>query len=739
MGTLKALVIGGSGMLGKALVDALVQAGFDTASTYHTRPYPTGLRLDIRDSAAVAECFDHVTPDVVFVAVMPAGGADYCETHPDEVAALNVDATRVVAEQCAAAGARIVYYSSDYVFDGTSGPYSEEDTPAPINVYGRTKLQAERLLDERCPDALIIRTTAVFDWDRTSPNFAMQVWDRLQSGQAMKVPSDQIGNPTLASYLAEASVRLVEQSETGILNVVGKDRVPRSELAKALAKATALDPDLIVPTPSADLGQVARRPLNAGLNTDKLERALGTEPPRLAESLRSFRRKWRAATHVSRPVLAPTQEATDLKREILDRVSDYYRAAHSPRDFVPYDSRVQYAGRVFGEEEMRNLVDSALDFWLTLGPYGDLFEERMRRYFGAREFVVVNSGSSANLTAILTLMSRQLDRPLVAGDEVITPAVTFPTTLAPLVHSGMVPVFVDCRLGTYNIDPDLIEEAVSEKTRAIVVPHTLGNPCDMDVIKDVAERYGLYLVEDACDALGARFGGRLVGTFGELATLSFYPAHHITTGEGGGVVVNDARLSRIARSVRDWGRDCWCAPGESNTCGKRFGWELGGLPRGYDHKYIYSNLGYNFKPTDMQAAIGVAQVDRLDHFVALRNRNFQRLYDGLREHEDRLILPVAEERAEPSWFGFPITVRPGTSRDGLVQALEKANIETRSVFAGNITLQPGYSGIEARIHGDLANTDRVMRDTLFVGVYPGLGDVQIDFMIERFVEFLRAH
>ena len=726
-------------MVGKALIDALERAGFDVASTYQTRPYPGGLPLDIRDPAVVAECFDHVMPDVVFVAVMPAGGADYCETHPDEVAALNVDATRTVAERSAARGSRIVYYSSDYVFDGKGGPYSEEDTPAPVNIYGRTKLQAENLLQELCPDSLIVRTTAVFDWDRASPNFAMQVWDRLQSGQAMRVPSDQIGNPTLASYLAEASVRLVQQSETGIFNIVGKDRISRSDLAEALAKAMALDPKLIVPTPTADLGQIALRPLNAGLVTAKLERTLATEPPRLSESLRSFRRKWRAATRVSRPGAAPTARAAALKRDILDRVSEYFRVAHALPGFVPYESRVQYGGRVFGEEEMRNLVDSALDFWLTLGPYGDLFEERMRRFFDARDFVFVNSGSTANLTAILTLMSQQLNRPLAAGDEVITPAITFPTTLTPLVHSGMVPVFVDCRLGTYNIDPDLIEEAVSRETRAIFVPHTLGNPCDMHVIRDVADRHGLYLIEDACDALGARFDGRLVGTFGELATLSFYPAHHITTGEGGGVVVNDPRLSRIARSVRDWGRDCWCAPGESNTCGKRFGWKMGGLPCGYDHKYIYSNLGYNFKPTDMQATIGVAQIERLDRVIAARSRNFRRLYDGLREYEDRLILPVVDERAEPSWFGFPVTVRQGTSRAGLVQALEKANIETRSVFAGNITLHPGYSGIKARVHGDLANTDRAMRDAFFVGVYPGLGDVQIDFVIERFAEYLRTH
>ena len=736
---MKSLVIGGSGMLGKALMPALRQAGIDATATYKSRPIPDGVPLDITDAVAVERCFTGIKPDVVFIAVSAHGGADYCETHPDEANLLNVESTRIIAENSLKCGARVVYYSSDYVFDGEAGPYSEEDEPSPINVYGKTKLEAENVLRSICSDALIIRTTAVFAWDRTSPNFAMQVWDSLQAGRPMQVPDDQIGNPTLASYLAEASVRLVQQSETGVFNVVGKDLVARSALGTALARAMAVDPELITPTPTSDLSQPANRPLNAGLKTDKIERVLGTEPPSLSDSLKKFRRNWRSATHTPQTVTSVSEEAAKLKGEILDRVSDYYRLVHGPEEFVPFESRVQYAGRVFGEEEMRNLTDSSLDFWLTLGPYGDLFESRMRRYFGSASFTLVNSGSSANLTAILALMSHQLDRPLAAGDEVITPAVTFPTTLAPLVHGGMVPVFVDCKLGTYNIDPDQIEAAISDKTRAIFVPHTLGNPCDMDVITDVAKRHDLFLVEDSCDALGGKFNGQLVGTFGDLATLSFYPAHHITLGEGGGVVVNDPRLARIVQSVRDWGRDCWCASGESNTCGQRFGWQMGDLPRGYDHKYTYSNLGYNFKPTDMQAAIGVAQMDRLDGFVARRNSNFSRLYEGLKEYEDRILLPVSEDRAEPSWFGFPVTVRDGQSRNELAQALEKANIETRFVFAGNITLQPGYADINARVHGDLVNTDRVARDTFFVGVYPGLGEVQIDFMLERFAEYFKSH
>jgi CDP-6-deoxy-D-xylo-4-hexulose-3-dehydrase len=387
---------------------------------------------------------------------------------------------------------------------------------------------------------------------------------------------------------------------------------------------------------------------------------------------------------------------------------------------------------------MVNLVDSALDFWLTLGPYGDEFERRIKQFWGVRDFALVNSGSAANLTAILALTSPQLEHPLRAGDEVITPAVTFPTTLAPIVHSGLIPVFVDCEVGTYNIAAHLIEGALSDKTRAIVVPHTLGNPCDMDVICDIAKRYNLYLMEDCCDALGSTFRGKLVGTFGDIATLSCYPPHQITMGEGGGVAANTARLARIVRSVRDWGRDCWCATGESNTCGRRFGWQLGDLPRGYDHKYIYSNLGYNFKPTDMQAAVGVAQLERLPGFIEARRRNFARLYEGLAAFQDYLTLPSLDRRANPSWFGFAITVKNGLSRNELVQWLENSKIETRQVFAGNVLKQPAYKNIVARIHGTLHESDRIMRDTFFIGVYPGLNSEMIEYVLGRFKEFF-AH
>lgn len=732
---MKALVIGASGLVGEALLRVLERSGIEAVGTHYSRSTNPTQKLDVRNREAVCSTFEAVRPSLVFVSVNTPGGVDYCELHPREAYGLNVEGSEVVAEAAAGLHAKLLYYSTDYVFNGKKGPYSEDDELCPINVYGRTKREAEQIVLTRSPGSLVVRTTAVYGWHRGGNNFAMQVWERLQAGESMPVPVDQWCNPTLAEYLAEVSVRLVQMGVEGVINVVGKARIPRSELGCALARAMALDPSLIIPVPTSELDQAAQRPLQGGLKTGKLEQVLGTEPLDLNESMKRFRRNWRADTHTryTREVL-PT-DAAQLKQKILEKVKEYYEVVHKPPEFVPYRTRVHYSGRVFAAEEMINLVDSALDFWLTHGPYGDLFEHKMKKFFGARDFVLVNSGSTANLAAVLTLFSKQLDNPLRSGDEVITPALTFPTTLTPLVHSGLIPVFVDCQVGTYNINPCLLEGAISEKTRAIMIPHTLGNPCDLDVVCDVAKRHHLFLIEDSCDALGATFRGKLVGTFGDLGTLSFFPAHQITTGEGGGVIVNRGDLSRIVRSVRDWGRDCWCAPGESNTCGRRFGWQLGGLPKGYDHKYTYSNLGYNFKSTDMQAAIGAAQADRICDFVKKRRANFARLYKELEPYQDYLILPTVDPRSDPSWFAFPVTVKNGCSRQKLVQWMENSNIETRDVFGGNILRQPGFQYIPHRVHGTLDHTDRVMRDTFFIGVYPGLTEGMIEFMIERFRAF----
>ena len=432
-------------------------------------------------------------------------------------------------------------------------------------------------------------------------------------------------------------------------------------------------------------------------------------------------------------------DSADTREEILELVARYYRERHAPPPFDPLRDPVRYAGRVFGEEEMRLLVDSSLDFYLTSSRFTEEFEAGVADYLGLSDALFVNSGSSANLVALTTLTSPMLgDRRLVAGDEVVTVAAGFPSTVAPIVQNGLVPVFVDVRLGDYNADPEQLRAAIGPRTRAIMLAHTLGVPFDVDTVMDLVEEHDLWLIEDNCDALGSRHRDRLTGTFGHLATSSFYPAHHITTGEGGMVVTNDDALARIARSIRDWGRDCYCAGGENNTCGKRFSQQFGSLPYGYDHKYVYGHLGYNLKATDMQAAIGCAQLARLGGFTDARKHNHARLLEALRPYEDRLVLPAAPPDTDPSWFCFVITVRPdsGFTRGDLTAFLEANRVETRSLFSGNLLRHPAFENIERRVIGDLATTDTVMNDTFFVGVYPGIDDARMDYVIDTFRRFM---
>jgi CDP-6-deoxy-D-xylo-4-hexulose-3-dehydrase len=432
-------------------------------------------------------------------------------------------------------------------------------------------------------------------------------------------------------------------------------------------------------------------------------------------------------------------DAEATRNEILGLVGRYHRERHALPPFDPARDSVHYAGRVFGEEEMRYLVDSSLDFYLTASRFTEEFEAGVAGYLGLSDALFVNSGSSANLVALTALTSPKLgDRRLVPGDEVITVAAGFPSTVAPIVQNGLVPVFVDVRLGDYNADPAQLREAISPRTRAIMLAHTLGVPFDLDTVMELVDKNHLWLIEDNCDALGSRYRDRLTGTFGHLATSSFYPAHHITTGEGGMVVTDDDELARIARSIRDWGRDCYCAGGENNTCGKRFAQQFGSLPYGYDHKYVYSHLGYNLKATDMQAAIGCAQLARLEGFIAARKRNHARLLEALLPYEDRLILPVAPSNTDPSWFCFVITVREdaGFIRNELTGFLEANRIETRNLFSGNLLRHPAFEAIEHRVVGDLKNTDAVMNRTLFVGVYPGIDDARMDYMIDAFDRFM---
>lgn len=430
----------------------------------------------------------------------------------------------------------------------------------------------------------------------------------------------------------------------------------------------------------------------------------------------------------------------ELHARILTQVSDYYRARHQTKPFLPGQTQVPYAGRVFDEREMMAAVDAVLDFWLTLGPQGDAFEEELAAYVGTRHALAVNSGSSANLVAFASLTSPQLDRPLQPGDEVLTVAAGFPTTVAPIVQHGCVPVFVDVDLETANVRVDRLPDAIGPKTRAIMLAHTLGNPYDLDAVVELVQRHDLFFVEDNCDALGSLYRGRKTGNFGHFATQSFYPPHHLTMGEGGAVLTNSGRLKRIAASFRDWGRDCWCPSGKDNTCNKRFGWQLGDLPAGYDHKYIYSHLGYNLKPLDIQAAIGRQQLRKLNAFGAARRANHARFRQALAAYEEYLILPRATLHSDPSWFGFLITVRDGApfTRAQFVSHLESRRIQTRQLFGGNLLRQPAFQNINHRVVGELTNTDKIMNDAFFIGVYPGLTSAMLDYVEASFHDFFQS-
>lgn len=433
-----------------------------------------------------------------------------------------------------------------------------------------------------------------------------------------------------------------------------------------------------------------------------------------------------------------SERAEQLRREILERVAEYYAEAHQAGKFVPGESRVPVSGRVYDASDMQSLVDSGLDFWLTTGRFAAEFEREFAKWFGLRFAMLVNSGSSANLLALSCLTSPKLgDRRIRPGDEVITVAAGFPTTVNPILQNGLTPVFIDVDPRTLQVRTGQLEQALSERTKAVILAHTLGSPYDVDEVTTFTRRHNLWFIEDCCDALGAVYKGRKAGTFGDLTTVSFYPAHHITMGEGGCVLTDQPQLRTLVESFRDWGRDCWCETGKANTCGRRFEWQLGDLPFGYDHKYTYSHIGYNLKLTDMQAAIGLSQLSKLPQYIEIRRRNFRHLYEGLKPLESVLMLPETVPGAEPSWFGFPMAVRPEApfDRERLISRLESRRISSRLLFGGNLVRQPAYRDVPHRVVGNLEGSDFVMRNVLWIGVYPGLTTEMLDFVIETLREF----
>jgi len=429
-----------------------------------------------------------------------------------------------------------------------------------------------------------------------------------------------------------------------------------------------------------------------------------------------------------------------LRQMAGNLVEKHYHAVHqNNKEFIPGKTYIRYAGRNYDSDEIKSLVDSSLDFWLTSGRFAKQFEEEFAKFLGVKHCVLTNSGSSANLLAISALTSPKLgEKRLKPGDEVITTACAFPTTVNPIIQNNLIPVFIDVDIGTYNIQVDKIESAISEKTKAIFLAHTLGNPFNLDQIMSIAKKHNLWVIEDNCDSLGSKYNGKYTGTFGHIGTASFYPAHHLTMGEGGAVVTNDPQLKNIIKSFRDWGRDCWCDSGHDNSCCRRFSWQLGELPKGYDHKFTYYHIGYNLKITDMQAAVGVAQLKKLSGFIEKRKHNWQLLDKGLKPFDEFLVLPQATPKSEPSWFGFAITVRSGApfTRNEFVQYLENHKIATRLLFGSNLVRHPAYQDSDFRIIGDLNNSELVMANTFWIGVYPGLTKNHINYMLTVINDFL---
>jgi len=444
--------------------------------------------------------------------------------------------------------------------------------------------------------------------------------------------------------------------------------------------------------------------------------------------------------------MSDEKEIESIKKNIFKNIKIYYEKNFKKKEkFIPGETKINYAGRVFNENEIINLVDSSLDFWLTEGRFTSQFQEELSSFIGVKYCLFTTSGSSANLLAVSALTSNKLDndKRLKLGDEIITVAAGFPTTIFPIIQNQAIPVFVDIELDTYNIDVSKLDDALTNKTKAIILAHTLGNPFEIEKVKDFCEKNSLWLIEDNCDALGSKYKNKYTGSFGDISTCSFYPAHHITMGEGGALLTNDPLLYRIIRSQRDWGRDCWCPTGKDNTCNKRFQWQLGALPYGYDHKYTYSEFGYNLKITDMQAAIGLAQLKKLPSFINIRIKNHKRLFDGLKEYQNLIKLPKAQKNSTPSWFGFLITLKEECKipRNEIMQKLEDKKIQARLLFAGNIIRQPVFDKMREsengyKVIGQLANTDKVMNDSFWIGVYPGMTNEKIDYMIKQISEII---
>jgi CDP-6-deoxy-D-xylo-4-hexulose-3-dehydrase len=734
-----------------ARVSAFMRATSDRRSLADALDRVSVHEVDIGDADGVSAAMARIRPEIVFH--LAAIGMSEPFISPKVAMRVNVHGTLHLLEAAHQLGVRRFVHSGtayEYGDAARSDPLAKEGLD-PINIYAASKAAAWAFVRMYARTyglpAVTMRLFAVYGPGQPPKTLVPSaVCAALEGRDFPMTPGEQMRDFVFVSDVVEGYLRAATAPGVEGVSIdlgagqawtIGEVVTRLFELAGSQGKPLV---GALPYRPGETMKQVAdTRAARELLNwqaTTSLEDGL-------RQTVEWYRQSPGVVTFAA-PVTRHPSPATlqSLREDIFDKVAEYYRARHADRTFVPGQTRVHYAGRMFDERELINAVDAALDFQLTHGRFGPEFERKLVEFLGVREVIPVNSGSSANLIAVATLCAQQLKNRLRPGDEVITPAMTFPTTLAPLVQNQLVPVLVDCQLGSYNIDVDQLEATYSPRVRALFIPHTLGNPVEMDKVMAFAQAHDLFVIEDTCDALGSKYAGQFVGTFGHLGTLSFYPAHHITTGEGGAVFTNSHRLARLARVLRDWGRDCFCGYDNprNGKCGRRFEREIPGMPGTYDHRYFFTEIGYNLKLTEFQAAIGVAQMGKLPDFIARRKRHFRLIYDALKRFEEFLILPQWSARADPSWFAFPLCVRDGApfGRKELTTFLESRNIETRYLFAGNILHQPGYQNIQARVVGNLANSDVVMRSAFFVGVYPGLDEARITYMLEQFQEFFAS-